>query len=82
MTRYGVFKSSEGKTIVSLKPCPFCAGTAATARHDNYFWIECMKCSARGPMQGISGALTDHVIEDVTAEVVEMWNRRAAYETR
>lgn len=65
----------EGKGMITIAPCPFCANTANAEEEPVMFApnmqaVECLKCGARGP-DGWEGL-------DIEARAIELWNRRAA----
>lgn len=55
---------NDTATTVRLSNCPFCGGEPRLCVHGQMAWVECVKCSARGPL---------HHRE---AGAAEKWNER------
>jgi Lar family restriction alleviation protein len=48
-----------------LKPCPFCGGTPRSFWGSDVNYVQCLACSADGP------------VADTEDEAIAAWNRRA-----
>lgn len=64
------------RTIITLKPCPFCGSSAVyesygtTEYGDKCYSIGCANCGAKGPSYGHLKTTMD--------DAIDAWNRRGA----
>lgn len=75
--------------MITLKPCPFCGGTAMADINFNrttdawFAFIKCKFCNARGKSIYITTIksredfkVLEEKYEDAASEAAEVWNRR------
>lgn len=61
----------------SLKPCPFCNGSAKVEKKNSGYQVRCQVCGARGKYvvaNSYSAPLEVYLPKDVA---IEAWNRRS-----
>lgn len=62
---------TDAQAPLTLKPCPFCGGTAHfDIDDDNWEWVECSNC-------GMQGNRSASLMEDCKPNLADAWNRRA-----
>lgn len=64
----------------NAKACPFCGCLELEpfgGEDDPDHWIACLNCSAQGPVATIGCRDPEEEAFDLSAEAVELWNKRA-----
>ena len=70
--------TNETQVEVTLKPCPFCGGSARIVKvwHPDTYAMRCLSCQAQGPNVKAGSA------EDARPEAITAWNTRIQAEKR